>query len=153
MKRLTFTTLVLLLALSACASTPDTPDSDDSPASSDSTPAPKMNDHNPKPEDKNLTRSNAYLDSTDLLTLESFPLQFMLSISGNLPTPCHQLRVAVNAPDSENRIDVDVYSVTDPETMCAEVLQPFEVNVPLGSFPEGTYTLWVNGKMIAEFQA
>ncbi len=103
--------------------------------------------------DSNFVRSNAYLDSTELLTLESYPLQFNLSLKGNLPTPCNQLRVDVRQPDSENKIMVDVYSVTRVDKVCAQVLQPFEENFPLGSFPAGKYSLWVNGLLVAEFEA
>jgi inhibitor of cysteine peptidase len=103
--------------------------------------------------DSNLVRSNAYLDSTELLTLESYPLQFNLFLKGNLPTPCNQLRVDVSQPDSENKIMVDVYSVTRVDKVCAQVLQPFEENFPLGSFPAGKYSLWVNGQLVAEFEA
>jgi hypothetical protein len=105
------------------------------------------------PVDSNLLIGNVYLDSTELLTLESTPLQFMLALKGSLPTPCNQLRVDVSRPDSENKIIVDVYSVTKPDEICAQVLQPFEENFPLGSFPAGHYTLWVNGELVTEFDA
>ena len=107
----------------------------------------------PRPADKKLLRGNAYVESTDLLTMESYPLQFMLAVSGNLPTPCNQLRVDVKPPDAENRIVVDVYSVVEPDQMCAEMLQPFSINIPLSSFPSGHYTVWVNGEQVAEFDA
>jgi hypothetical protein len=110
-------------------------------------------DYLPKPDDAFLTRGEAYIDSSDLLTLESYPLQFMLSLKGSTPTPCHQLRVLVNAPDVENKILVEVYSVTDPNKVCVQVLSPFEVNVPLGSFAPGYYVLLINGEQVAEFEA
>jgi hypothetical protein len=100
-----------------------------------------------------LTRESVYLDSVDLLTMESNPLQFSLALAGNLPTPCNQLRVAVSPPNAENQILVDVYSLSTPGTICAEVLQPFSQNVPLGSFPAGHYTVWVNGRQMGEFDA
>ncbi|MDO8754446.1 MAG: hypothetical protein Q7J80_11170, partial [Anaerolineales bacterium] len=85
--------------------------------------------------------------------LESYPLQFVLALKGSLPTPCHQLRVAVNPPDAGDNVVVAVYSVSIPDEMCVQVLEPFEVNIPLGSFPAGRYTLWVNGEMLTEFQS
>jgi hypothetical protein len=100
-----------------------------------------------------FTRGSVYLDSTELLIKESDPLQFTLALTGNLPTPCDQLRVEADAPDVENKIMVNVYSVTPPKTICTQVLQPFEENFPLGNFPAGHYTLWVNGQLIAEFDA
>lgn len=111
-------------------------------------PSPPDNPTNPK-----LIRGNAYLDSAELLTLESSPLQFALILKGNLPTPCNQLQVDVNPPDAENKITVDVYSLVNPDVMCAQVLQPFEENMPLGNFPAGHYALWVNGNQVAEFDA
>jgi hypothetical protein len=63
------------------------------------------------------------------------------------------LRVVVTPPDKDSRIEVQVYSVTDPNTMCVEVLQPYEVNVPLGSFPAGHYTILINDQKVAEFDA
>jgi inhibitor of cysteine peptidase len=113
----------------------------------------KLDNTIPRPADKELLRGNAYVESTDLLTMESYPLQFTLVVSGNLPTPCNQLRVDVQPPDAEHKIVVDVYSIVPPDKMCAEVLQPFSVNVPLGSFASGHYTVWVNGEQVAEFDA
>ena len=145
MKQILFTLLIAAVVLAAC--TPATP-----PNESES-PAPGAGDYTPKPGDSELMRGTVFLDSTDLLTMESYPLQFMLVLKGNLPTPCHALRVAVSKPDAQSKIAVDVYSVTDPDTACIQVLEPFEANVPLGSFPAGNYTVWVNGELVAEFQA
>ena len=151
--------LVISLFLSACASAADetsvsSPNAGEQNTSypNDSVP-PTVSEYSPKPEDASLNKGNAYVDSSDVLTLESFPLQFMLHITGNLPTPCNALRVAVAPPDAENKIIIDVYSVSDPDRMCTQELKPFDVNIPLGSFPEGKYSIWVNGEMVAEIQA
>ena len=148
--------ILLILALSACAPV----SGDDAvsypepsyPNPVDST-MPENDNYAPKPEDANFIRSETYVDSSELLTLESFPLQFMLNLKGNLPTPCHQLRIAVSAPDAENKVNVEVYSVSNPDEICVQVLAPFEVNYSLGSFPTGTYSLWVNGTKVADFQS
>jgi hypothetical protein len=100
-----------------------------------------------------LTRGEAFLEAKSLATLESYPVQFMLQLKGELPTPCHKLRIAVEPPDKDNKVAVDVYSVVNPAEICIQVLAPFEVAFPLGSYPAGIYTLWVNGEMVAEFQA
>ncbi|NOH03657.1 MAG: hypothetical protein HND47_17695 [Chloroflexi bacterium] len=162
MKHLVYLSITLALILAACAPAADGPDASDSPVSypnvsypnsGENPPVPPADDYAPRPEDASLTRGPAYVDSTDLLTLESYPLQFMLQLKGSLPTPCHALRVAVSAPDAQNKVMVDVYSVSDPNMMCAQMLKSFEVNIPLGSFPAGKYTLWVNGSQVAEFDA
>lgn len=107
----------------------------------------------PSPSDEGMTRGEVYLDGVQLLTLESFPLQFMLNLKGNLPTPCHQLRIAVSPPDAENKVNIEVYSIADPDQTCVQVLAPFEVNYALGSFPSGTYSLWVNDIKVTDFQS
>ena len=107
----------------------------------------------PRAGDDALQRSNAYIDSADILTMESYPLQFAVVLMGNLPTPCHKLRVAYNQPNAENKIELEVYSVADPNAVCAQMLNPFEQNIPLGSFPAGHYTVWVNGEQVGEFDA
>lgn len=155
---------ILIFALSACApaagnafsSSPSYPNASYPNASypnpSNSMPI-EQNSYAPQPTDANLMRGTAFVDIQEVLTLESFPLQFTLHLAGSLPTPCNQLRVAVSPPDTENKILVDVYSVSDPDKICAQVIKPFEANIPLGSFPAGKYTLWVNGEMVAEFQS
>lgn len=165
MRTLPILLLILALSLAACQAaplatqrpsngdeiatlTPDSPVGD-----ADMPEKPADNPYAPQPGDSNLVSGNVYIDRADLLTLESYPLQFTLSVSGNLPDPCHRLRVTVSAPDSENRIDVQVYSLTNPETMCVQVLEPFDVNIPLGSFPAGEYELYLNGEKVAEFQS
>jgi hypothetical protein len=71
---------------------------------------------------------------------------------GNLPTPCHKLRAIVSPPDDQKRIQVGVYALSDPGTMCTQVLEPFEISIPLGSFTEGVYTVWVNDESAGTFE-
>lgn len=151
MKHLILIVLIFAL-LAACA--PATPPPD-APVSSDDTPSgqPPQRPSLPQPGDSALERAPAFLDSANLLVLESFPPQFMLSLAGSLPTPCHQLRVAVSPPDAENGIDVAVYSVVDPNTMCIQVLQGFTENVNLGSFAAGKYTVRIENGPTLEFEA
>jgi hypothetical protein len=160
--------LLILTLLAACAPTqtplPDTPvDSSSTPQNSElpvgltplpGNPAsPKTDDFLPRPGDSGMVSGAVFIDSIELLTLESYPLQFSLALTGNLPTPCHQLRVTVNPPDAEKNIYVEVYSVTAPDAICTTMLQAFTENIPLGSFPGGHYTVWVNGEQVAEFDS
>lgn len=157
----TFAILLLLaFILTACAPAADAPVSSapsyptTSYPDTDSDPIPaEQNPYLPQPEDGNLTRGAAFLDSKEVLALESLPLQFTLHLTGSLPTPCSQLRVVVSLPDADKKILVDVYSVSNPDKICMQVIEPFDVTLLLGSFPEGRYTLWVNGEMAAEFQS
>jgi hypothetical protein len=107
----------------------------------------------PQPGDEDLERGEVFIDTFTLLTMESFPPQFALIIRGNLPTPCHELRAKVAEADDQNRILIETYSVFDSEEVCITVLQPFEVSIPLGSFPDGDYSVYVDGDLVAEFSS
>lgn len=165
MKKIALFLFVLALGLAACQPAPAvveepsnggevaTPNPDSPVGDADMPELPAENPYAPQPADANLITGNVYIDRADLLTLESYPLQFVLSVSGNLPDPCHHLRYTVSVAESGNRVDVQVYSVADPEMMCIQVLEPFDVNIPLGSFPSGEYELYLNGEKVAEFQS
>lgn len=104
----------------------------------------------PQPGDKALQTGEVYLDVMDVLTLESFPPQFVLRLEGSLPTPCHQMRVQVTPPDADGQIQIEVFSLVDPAAICTQVLQGFEASVPLTSLPSGTFTVVVNDIEAAE---
>jgi inhibitor of cysteine peptidase len=105
----------------------------------------------PLPNEASMSRGEVTISSQELLIMESYPLQVALLIEGTLPTPCHMLRVEVSEPDDENRIMVEAYSLVDPTVICAQVLQEFDENIPLGSYPDGTYTVLLNGEEVGEF--
>jgi len=129
----------------------DSPDDDVvSPPDGDSLPAVAGFDWDPKPEDNDLEKGEAFLNQSDILIMESYPPQFALSISGALPTPCHKLRVEVNEPDEENEIHILMYSVIDTSEICVQVLESFDANVQLGTPPPGTYQVILNGEELGE---
>lgn len=105
----------------------------------------------PLPSDGNLTKASAFIDSADLLFVETDPVQIELILSGHLPTPCHELRVYIPPPDEENNIKVEIYSVADPEVICEQVLRAFNTTVYMGSYPDGSYWVWVNEEKIGNF--
>lgn len=90
-------------------------------------------------------RGPVYLDSVEVLLLESYPVQVRASIVGSLPTPCHQLAWKLSDPDAAGRIVLDVYSTADADAVCTQVLEPFEQSINIGSFTGGSYVLVVNG--------
>lgn len=114
---------------------------------------PHENPFSPRPGDEKLTRGSVFINETSLVIRESYPPQISLSIKGDLPTPCHQLRAAIAGPDQENKIMVDAYSVVDSTKACAQVLEPFEEYIDLGTFPSGHYSVWVNGELAGEFDS
>lgn len=111
--------------------------------------------YEPAAEDRNLSRGEAFIDleDSDLILMESYPLQVNLILRGDLPTSCHRLRVVVAPPDAERRIQVEVYSVVDPQLICTQALQPFEATIPLGSFSGAKYSVYVNGALLGEFDS
>ena len=111
-------------------------------------PPPQDHEYAPKPEDATLERGKVYIEYTEILLLESYPVQINLLITGTLPDPCHKLRAEAFPADDQNRIDVDVYSVFDSGEMCIQVLEPFEATIPLGAYSVGTYSIWLNGEEI-----
>jgi hypothetical protein len=59
--------------------------------------------------------------------------------------------MTVSPPDNDNRIDVDAYSVSNPDLTCAQVLKPFEATVGLGDLSAGKYVVWINDGKAGEF--
>ena len=114
----------------------------------DTDPSQAGNEYAPQPGDTTLLRGSVYIDSSEILLLESYPVQVRLLLIGSLPTSCHQLRAQTSAADDQNRIDVEVYSVVDPEMACTEALEPFEAGIPIGTYTDGIYTVWLNGEEV-----
>jgi hypothetical protein len=105
----------------------------------------------PQPGDEGLERGQVFLDSTDVLLLESFPVQVNLLLKGALPTPCHLARFTIEPPDADNTIRVEIYSLVNPDQICIQVLQEFETTLSLGPLQAGHYILLINGQTAAEF--
>lgn len=94
-----------------------------------------------------------FISNADLLIMESYPVQISLSVSGELPTPCHELVSEVDAPDEENRIHVSVASMFDSDEACIQVLEAFstQLSIDMQGANDGIYSVWVNGDLIGEF--
>lgn len=107
----------------------------------------------PLPNEENMVRGNVFIDNIELVVLESFPVQAVLQVQGTLPTPCHHLRGIVNWSEGESRIEMELFSLADPQSICTQALEPFETDINLGAFEEGEYTVWVNGEQVGEFTA
>lgn len=154
-----FQKLIILLSISAvlltaCSGFPaavERPtDSPDSPVSSDDPGlgAPAEDPWQPRLGDEDLQRGEVEIDSADILVLESFPPQFVLHLVGWKGTPCHDLRITVSEPDEQQRIFVEAYTLVDPDVICIQMLEGFDINVPLGSYESGEYSVWLNGQQI-----
>jgi hypothetical protein len=134
----------VLAAIERPADTPDTPVSPDDPDQD----APAGNSWQPRPGDEDLQRGEVEIDSVDILVSESYPPQYVLHMTGWKGTPCHELRVTVSETDERRRIIVDAYTLVDPDTICIQMLEGFDINVPLETRQNGEHSLWLNGQEI-----
>ena len=131
--------LWLFVLLAACAGGADQPI--DSTTSTPSTTPPTAIPDDAGP---------VFVDTSDILLMESFPVQVALHLTGNLPTPCH--RAVWEVEDDGTTIAVRLASVTEPDVVCAQVLEPFEVSIPLGDYESGTRVVTLNGAEIGDFE-
>jgi hypothetical protein len=104
----------------------------------------------PLPNESKMARGNVFVDESGVILMESFPVQAALLVSGSLPTPCHELKATVSEPDKENNIYVELYSLTDPNMACIQMIEQFETSIPLGSYSSGNYTVYLNGDEVGE---
>jgi hypothetical protein len=133
------------ILLTACAAQP----------ASTSIPFPSQtnNPYAPQSGDEAMMRGAAEIVSVSVEVTKTLPAPISVPLAYHLPTPCHQLRVNISQPDSQNRINLDVYGVALKDKPCAlmALSTPMEASISLGSFPSGHYTVWVNGQQAGEF--
>jgi inhibitor of cysteine peptidase len=99
------------------------------------------------------SRGNAFVNNAQLIIMESFPIQVMVSMEGELPTPCNKLTVGVSEPDANNNIHLEVYSLVNSAETCIQMIEPFAENVslPTSDLADGTYSVFINGDLVGEF--
>lgn len=89
-----------------------------------------------------------FLDSSELVVAESFPLQVSIKISADLPTPCDEpfWKIA----DDGTTLDVTIFTGVDPAQTCIQMIQPIEFSIDLGSWDEPREVL-LNGEPLGGF--
>lgn len=105
----------------------------------------------PRQGDDGMLKGTSYVDTVTINMSKSDPAEVTLNLIGNLPTPCHELRVVVYDPEEGGIIPVSVYTLQEKGAMCIQVLEPFDVAVSLGELGEGDYTVLINGEQAVEF--
>jgi hypothetical protein len=109
----------------------------------------------PQAGDKAFTVDTVEFVSAEVTNLENSPVQVQLTILYRLPTPCHQTRITVSQPDSNGRINIEMYSLMKPNTACTlmALATPLQTTLKLGNIPAGHYTIYINNAKAAEFVA
>lgn len=89
--------------------------------------------------------SPVLIDKVDVLTLESYPYQLNLVVSGQHPDGC-DLPVQVEQRREGSTVYVRIYRNLDPTLLCPMVLVPYTGTIRLdGGFESGSYRIDVNG--------
>jgi hypothetical protein len=95
-----------------------------------------------------------FIDSVEILLMESWPLQARALVRGSLADGCTTIEQIVVAREGEgNRFEITFVTYRDPDAMCAMALVPFEESVELliDGLPAGSYTVESHG-VSAEFE-
>jgi inhibitor of cysteine peptidase len=146
------TILILTLFLAACASQPvenpsaAEPDPEQPVSSNDPTPSEEIPDAQSVEGEEDMDLiigESAYVDSIDILFLESFPLQVHAVLKGNLPDGCTKIREITVEKDGEEHFIIHIITQKPQGLMCTQALVPFEENIALDVYglPAGTYTI------------
>ena len=113
------------------------------------------NPYAPQVSDSALMRGEVKIDSASLELGGSQPPRVTLDFAYFQPTPCYQLRVEESTLDAQNRINVSAYAVAEKDKACTlmALATPLQANLDLGSFPQGHYSVWLNGSKVGEFDS
>jgi len=89
------------------------------------------------------------IDMIELITDVTAASPVSVLVSGTLPDPCWSLLPPVQQPqaaDTGDRLRITLQAERDPNLMCAQVLEPFQITIPLTltGLTAGEYTVQVN---------
>jgi len=87
----------------------------------------------------------ATITGVEFLYLESYPVQVRAVVTGELPTPCHVLDTDVAAAENGRIVAIALAVPPTDDEVCAQVVEPFEITLDLGSFESGDYVFELNG--------
>jgi hypothetical protein len=114
-------------------------------------PGPPNSVPEPRPPIDGNIDGEVWITGTDLRIMESFPIQVMLDVSGDKPTPCHEIFWTVE--DDGEVIDITMISQVSSDQVCAEVIEPFTIAVPLGSWEGESRQVVLNGEEAGSFDS
>ncbi|MDX1665171.1 MAG: hypothetical protein R3272_15370 [Candidatus Promineifilaceae bacterium] len=84
----------------------------------------------------------AYIDSVEILLLESFPLQAQAVVSGNLSDGCTTIE-EIQSTQVGNTFEVNIITSRPADALCTEALVPFSetVSLDIHGLRAGTYSV------------
>lgn len=88
----------------------------------------------------------AFVSDVDVVQLGDGRVRF--TVTGDLPTPCHEAMIDVGAVESDFRLNLEVWSRTGADEVCVQVLAPFSITAEVGGLVGGTYSVAMGGKEI-----
>lgn len=82
--------------------------------------------------------------------LESNPVQAILQVKGYKPTPCYELHQAVTREGDTFHVVISL-NVLQTLVACVQVIDPFELSIPLdvSTLPPGQYHVNLNGESLS----
>jgi hypothetical protein len=90
-----------------------------------------------------------FMEGASLAMSKTEPAKAVLTVAGDLPTPCHTLAFKVALPDQANQIKVSLAIVPPPARMyCDQTITPVKQEIPLGKLAPSTYTVFINGQKV-----
>lgn len=87
----------------------------------------------------------------DLRIAESYPIQVSLWVEGDKPTPCHEVFWTVD--DDGETISIQMISQIAADQQCTQVIEPFMISVPLGSWAGESRSVELNGEVVGSFDS
>lgn len=104
----------------------------------------------PRPPIEGSIDGEVWVTSADLRIMESFPVQIMVDVTGDKPTPCHEIFWTVE--DDGEAIEIEMISQIASDQTCAQVIEQFIIAVPLGSWADETREVFINGELVDSFE-
>jgi hypothetical protein len=105
----------------------------------------------PRPPIPGNIDGEVFVSSASLVIAESFPIKVSLQVEGEKPTPCHE--IFWTTEDDGETITVSMISQIAPDQACAQVIEPFMISVPLGSWAEASREVVLNGQPMGSFDS
>jgi len=126
-----------LVMLSGCTQAPDS--ANGSATDSDT------QDNKSGSKDRDYIYGTAVVESTEILVLESFPVQIHVIATGYLPDGCTEIDKVEEERDG-NTFTVTITTKRPKDMMCTQAIVPYEKVVPLDVYglKAGTYNVNVN---------